>query len=312
MKILLTGASCLVGSAVARIGARQGHTLIGVTGRYTGPLAGLHTRLSLDLASPGAIGDLVRTFRPDAIINAAAISEPAACELNPVLSEALNIHLPTRLAERAREIGARLIHLSSEQVFGGDHAPYCCGDPVAPLNLYARQKVASEQAVAAAAGDLAATVRAPLLGGNSPGGRRSLHERMLTDWAAGKTLRLSTDDIRQVCHADNLAAALLELCSRRDLSGNLHWAGLNPLSRHELAIRLRTHLRLDPARAPITAVHRADDPAACATRPADLSLDLAPLAGALLILPESFATQLTHLAIPPALQAWVDAARLPA
>ena len=50
MKILLTGASGLVGSAVARIGARQGHTLIGVTGRYTGPLAGLHTRLSLDLA----------------------------------------------------------------------------------------------------------------------------------------------------------------------------------------------------------------------------------------------------------------------
>ena len=41
MKILLTGASGLVGSAVARIGARQGHTLIGVTGRYTGPLAGL-------------------------------------------------------------------------------------------------------------------------------------------------------------------------------------------------------------------------------------------------------------------------------
>lgn len=311
MKILLTGASGLVGSAVARIGSREGHTLIGVTGRYTGPLSGLHTRVALDLASPGAIDNLVRSLRPDAIINAAAISEPAACDADPGLSEALNVHLPARLAERAREQGARFVHLSSEQVFGGDRAPYRCADPVAPLNRYARQKVASEQAVAAAAGALAVTVRAPLLGGNSPGGRRSLHERMLADWAAGKALRLYTDEIRQVCHADNLAAVLLELCARPDLSGNLHWAGLDPLSRHELAIRLRTHFQLDPARTPITAVRRSDDPAACATRPADLTLDLAPLAGALQTAPESYSTQLTRLHVPPALQAWVAATRLP-
>jgi dTDP-4-dehydrorhamnose reductase len=311
MKILLTGASGLVGSAVASIGARLGHTLIGVTGRFSGPLEGLQSRLALDLASAAAVDDVVRSSRPDAIINAAAISEPAACDAHPELSDALNIALPQRLAERAREIGARLIHLSSEQVFGGDRAPYRCGDPVAPLNRYARQKVASEQAVADAAGPLAATVRAPLLGGNSPGGRRSLHERLLADWAAGKTPRLYTDEIRQVCNADNLATALLELCTRRDLSGNLHWAGTEPLSRYELARRIREHFRLDPARTPMTAITRGDDPAAAASRPADLSLDLSPLVGALQTKPESFAVQLAHLNVPPALQAWVNTSRLP-
>lgn len=311
MKILVTGASGLVGSAVASIGARLGHTMIGVTGQFTGSLKGLQSRFTLNLASAKAIDDVIHTTRPDAIINAAAISEPAACDAQPELSDALNVALPQRLAEHAREIGIRLIHLSSEQVFGGDRAPYRCGDPVAPLNRYARQKVASEHAVAAAAGKLGATVRAPLLGGNSPGGRRSLHERLLADWAAGKTARLYTDEIRQVCNADNLAAALLELCVRGDLSGNLHWAGTEPLSRHALAMRIRTHFRLDPTRTPVIAITRADDPAAAASRPADLSLDLAPLAGSLQTQPESFSAQLARLNVPPALQTWANTVRLP-
>ena len=85
---------------------------------------------------------------PDVIVNAAAITEVPQCDADPVRSQAINVGLPATLAQVSHHLGARLIHLSSEQVFDGTRAPYRPADPVSPLNLYARQKVESEELVA--------------------------------------------------------------------------------------------------------------------------------------------------------------------
>lgn len=305
MKILVTGASGLVGGAFARLAAEAGHHVTGIVGRFGGELPGVARRITLDLGERDAVERAIAEASPEVIVNAAAISEPAACEQDPVLSRRLNVDLPGWLATEAARREARLLHLSSEQVFGGDRAPYRRDDPVAPINTYARQKVDSEAVVHAAAGKLAATVRAPLLAGNSPSGRRSLHERLLADWAAGKTPRLYVDEIRQVCHADNLSLALLELAGRPELHGIFHWAGAEPLSRLELGLRIRRHFGLDEQRAPLVEVRRADDPKAAAVRQADLTLDLEPLASELSVKPETFAEQLRQMAVPPAVQAWL-------
>jgi dTDP-4-dehydrorhamnose reductase len=308
MKIFLTGASGLVGGAFASLAAQAGHTVIGVVGSFSAPLPGLAEKLTLDLADESALVQALRRARPEAIVNAAAISEPAKCDENPVRAQRLNVDLPAALARHARDHGARLLHLSSEQVFAGDRAPYAVTDPVAPLNLYARQKVESERVVAALAPGHAATVRAPLLMGNSPGGRRSLHERLFGDWSAGRAPRLYTDEFRQTCTAENLAAALLELCARPELCGVFHWAGAEVLSRHEQGLRVRAHFRLSPERAPIVTVERAATPAISATRPANLALDLQPLSRLLRTPVETFAQQLAALTLPAPCRAWYEAA----
>ncbi len=309
MRILVTGASGLVGGAFARLAAAGGHDLTGLVGRFTGDLPGVQDRRTLDLGDEAALAAVLRAVRPDVVLNAAAVSEPGQCDTDPVRSHVLNVDLPARLARAAVAHGFRVLHLSSEQAFAGDRAPYRTTDPTVPINLYARQKVASEEAVQMIAPGLAATVRAPLLAGNSPGGRRSLHERLLADWAAGKTPRLYVDEIRQVCHADNLARVLLELCMRRDLCGVFHWAGADALSRYDLGVRIRAHFGLDESRAPIIAVRRADDPKAAAVRQADLRLDLEPLRSHLTTRPETFAEQLPQMALPPALAEWHRGAR---
>jgi len=302
VKFLITGASGLVGGAVARLAAQAGHDVVGVVGRFSGDLPGVSRRIAIDLSQQDQVVRTVEELRPDVVINAAAVSEPAACDQDPMRSQRLNVDLPAWLAGLANRAGFRLVHLSSEQAFRGDRAPYRREDPVDPINLYARQKVASEQAVQAAAPNRAATVRAPLLAGNSPSGRRSLHERLLADWAAGRTPRLYVDEIRQVCHADNLAAALIELAQRPDLDGVFHWAGAEPLSRYDLGLRIREHFGLDARRAPLLAVRRSDDPEASAVRQADLTLDLAPLDTMLVVKPETFAEQLAQMRVPDALR----------
>lgn len=310
MKIFLTGASGLVGAAFAPAAARRGHEVIGIVGRSSAAITGVTRQLSLDLADETAVTRAVLDAFPHAIINCAAVSEPAVCDAEPARAEALNVALPATLARLAHHVGARLVHISSEQVFdGAQSSPYHRGSPTSPINLYGRQKVASELAVLAAAPDAAAIVRAPLLMGDSPGGRRSLHERLLADWAAGRTARLYVDELRQPCTGENLAEALLELAERPDLRGVFHWAGAELLSRVEIGQRLRAHFKLSESVAPIVAATRADTPAIAATRQPCLALDLAPLAGRLKTRVETFAEQLAALKVPPPVRDWYRAQR---
>ena len=309
MKLFVLGASGLVGGAFAEAAARAGHTVVGTVGNFSGSLIGVSEQIALDLADEAAVTAAVLHAKPDAVINAAAISEPAKCEEDPARSHQLNVALPALLVRLAQQLAARFIHLSSEQVFAGDRAPYAVTDPVAPINTYARQKVDSERLVHSTAPALAVTLRAPLLMGNSPAGKRSLHERLLADWAAGKTPTLYTDEFRQTCTAQNLAAAMLELCSRREITGVFHWAGAELLSRYELGVRIRTHFRLNESVAPLKTIDRAANAKVAATRQANLALDLRPLSEFLKTPVETFAQQLSVLTVPPHLRAWYEAAR---
>lgn len=305
MTIFLAGASGLVGSAFARAAARRGHRVIGTVGTFVGPLAGLHRQVALDLASAAATTSAVLDAFPEAIVNCAAISVPEQCEANPAQAQALNVDLPALLARLAHHVSARLVHLSSEQVFDGTQpTPYAAADSPRPINLYARQKLASEQAVQAAAPEFAVTLRIPLLMGNSPGGQRSNHERLMADWAAGRTPRLFVDEFRQPCSAENLAEVMVELCERSDLRGLHHWAGTDLLSRHEIGRRIREHFKLTEKQAPLQATTRADHPEAQRKRQACLALDLSPLAAKLKTRPQSFAEQLEEFNVPPACREW--------
>jgi dTDP-4-dehydrorhamnose reductase len=305
MTIFLTGASGLVGSAFARAAERRGHRVIGIVGAFAGRIEGLAEQRTVDLASEMATTAAVLDVFPQAIVNCAAISVPEQCDAHPALAQALNVGLPATLARLAHHVTARLIHVSSEQVFdGAQHAAYRATDSVSPINLYGRQKVESERHVQAMAGDLAVTVRAPLLMGNSAGGQRSNHERLLGDWAARRTPKLFTDEYRQPCTAENLAQVMVELCERQDLHGVFHWAGSELASRHALGLRIREHFKLTASQAPITSVAHADVPGAARKRQARLALDISPLAGRLKTQPQTIAAQLEELHVPPPVREW--------
>jgi dTDP-4-dehydrorhamnose reductase len=305
MKIFLTGASGLVGSAFARAASRRGHHVVGTVGGFAGKLPGVASQLALDLSLPDTVTRPVLEMFPDVIVNCAAVSEPGVCETDPARSDALNIALPTRLAELAHHLGARLVHISSEQVFEGSRTvPYSVTDVVSPINRYGRQKVASETSVISIVPQRAAVVRAPLLMGDSPSGNRALHERLFADWSEGRTPRLYTDEFRQPCTAENLAEVLRELVERPDVNGLLHWAGAELVSRFELGIRIRSHFKLSEGAAPITSITRADTPTIAQQRQACLALDISHLVSRLNTRPETIDEQLVGLRIPAPAREW--------
>ena len=138
MKILLLGASGQVGHAL--------HATLQPLGEIVAPV-----RASLDLARLATVREAVRAIRPDVIVNAAACTAVERAESEPALAFRINAEAPAVLAESAREIGAAMVHYSTDYVFDGTKGrPYVESDAPAPLNVYGRSKLAGEEAVAAA------------------------------------------------------------------------------------------------------------------------------------------------------------------
>lgn len=303
MKILLAGASGLLGSAFARAASRRKHDVIGLVGSYPANVPGLTRQIPLDLRDLAKLESLTLELFPDAIVNCAAISIPRECAANPEDSRLVNALVPEKLALLSRHLFARFIHISTDQVFDGKNAPYKVDHEPNSIDEYGNQKIESEERALELNPEFASIIRVPLLNGNSLTGKRSLHEQLLAAWSDGNQTALFEDEFRQPCSTDNLADVLVEICERSDIKGRLHWAGQDRLSRYEIGTRLLDHFGLPQDFVKRSA--RGSDPR-FANRQGDLSLDLQPLEGKLKTRPQSFAEQLDSLAIPKPLRDWYN------
>ncbi len=145
MKILLFGANGQVGRALRE--ALAGHPLIALGRGGQGALAG-------DLEDLSGIRRTVQTVRPEVVINAAAYTDVDGAEAHPEQAWRINAEAPGVLAEAAREVGARLVHYSTDYVFDGSGTrPWQEDDPTGPVNAYGRSKLGGEQAVRQVGGD---------------------------------------------------------------------------------------------------------------------------------------------------------------
>lgn len=102
----------------------------------------------VDLARPDTLTRLVLDTRPDVIVNAAAYTAVDRAETEPDLAMQINGVAPGVLAEAARDIGAWLVHFSTDYVFSGTkREPYLETDEPEPLGVYAKSKWTGDQAV---------------------------------------------------------------------------------------------------------------------------------------------------------------------
>jgi len=103
----------------------------------------------VDLSDSAGLRELVRSVKPDIIINAAAYTNVDKAESQPDLARAINATGPGVLAEEAKKIHAVLVHYSTDYVFDGTKgSPYVETDQPNPLNVYGQTKLEGEQAIA--------------------------------------------------------------------------------------------------------------------------------------------------------------------
>jgi dTDP-4-dehydrorhamnose reductase len=141
MKILLLGKNGQVGWELQRSLAPLGELL--ALDRHSTDFCG-------DLSQPERLAQTVRDWRPDVIVNAAAHTAVDKAESEPDLALCLNATAPAALAQAAADIGAWLVHYSTDYVFNGQgQQAWQEGDATVPISVYGQTKLEGELAIVA-------------------------------------------------------------------------------------------------------------------------------------------------------------------
>lgn len=141
MKLLLLGKTGQVGWELQRSLAPLGELVA---------LGSASTDFAGDLRHPEQVAQTVLTLRPDVIVNAAAHTAVDKAESEPELARTLNATAPGAIAQAAHEIGALMVHYSTDYVFDGSgERPWQEDDATGPLSVYGRTKLEGEQLIAA-------------------------------------------------------------------------------------------------------------------------------------------------------------------
>lgn len=136
MRILVTGASGQLGYDVERELERRGIEHLGTSSR------------ELDITDRAAVEHLMQSYRPDAVIHCAAYTKVDLAEDEPERCWAVNADGTRNMAAACREIGAKMLYISTDYVFPGTGEQFRrTDDPVSPVNTYGRSKLAGELAV---------------------------------------------------------------------------------------------------------------------------------------------------------------------
>jgi len=197
-------------------------------------------------------------WRPNVIVNAAAMTDVDKCEVQREEAWRTNVQLVEHLTGMARTIDARFVQLSSDYVFDGMNGPYTETARPNPINYYGKTKLAAEN-ICMRSGVEAAIVRTMWLFGYADNGKQNFVTWLVKQLLTTGIARVVDDEIGNPTLTDDLAYAIVSIIER-DLRGIVNLAGPQVMSRFDFARQIAEEYNLDPERVtsiPSAALERA-------------------------------------------------------
>jgi dTDP-4-dehydrorhamnose reductase len=263
--LLITGASGLLGGNMALLAGQQGKKVLAL---YHGNPLVMPEAVSvrLDLEDEDGLQRLFREHPIQSVIHCAAMTNVDYCESHHAEAERINAVVPGRLATLAREAGAQMLHVSTDQVFDGQRGSYTEESPTAPINVYGRTKLEGEQSVLSELPS-ALVIRTNMYGWNTTE-KYSLGEWVLSSLEAGKSIPGFRDVVFTPLLVNDLCGLMLKML-RQGLEGIWHLGGSEAISKYAFARKLAKVFGLD---ADLVWAASIDDVGLAAPRPLDMSL----------------------------------------
>jgi dTDP-4-dehydrorhamnose reductase len=204
MRVTIFGASGLLGKDILR--EWSGDTLTGLSSR------------DADIRDAQRVRQVVQETRPKWIVLSAAYTDVDGCESNSELAFAVNRDGAVNVAKAAKEVGARLLFLSSDYVFDGKNTvPYETGDVRNPQGVYGRTKAEAEIKLLELMPDCCIARTSWLFGT----GGKCFPDTILKLAATRPALDVVNDQRGCPTYAVDLARAITQLC-RKNASGIVH------------------------------------------------------------------------------------------
>lgn len=233
MKLLVTGASGLLGQKIAELASGKGHEVYSI---YKEHPVNLGTSIRLDLTDQSEVFEVISRHRPEAVIHTAAYTDVDGCEIDRDLAWKANAEATKHIAIASASIGAHLTYVSTDYVFDGEKGFYTEDDKPNPISYYGYTKLKGEEFVKEYAGEWC-IARTSVIYGWGPKHRQNFATWLISNLNEGKEAKILTDQYVSPTLNTNLAEMLLEIAERK-ITGILHIAGATRVSRYEFALKL--------------------------------------------------------------------------
>ena len=189
----------------------------------------------LDLMDTQQIADAIESLKPDAVINAAAYTAVDKAESEVEQAQTLNATAVEQLAVGASRVNARMIHVSTDFVFGsGDGSPFAVDAKTAPSSVYGRTKLAGEHALLGTLPYSSTIIRTAWV--YSSHGNNFV-KTMLRLMKERGEVGVIADQVGSPTSAFSLANAVWRALERQ-VGGLLHWTGSGVASWYDFAIAI--------------------------------------------------------------------------
>jgi len=219
MKIVILGVGGRLGAALLR------------EYRDKFDVAGFNHR-QLNLSDLAAVREKLRNTRFDILINAAGFTKVDLCETQPDRAFLINAEAPRVVAEICDEKNARLIHFSTDYVFGGDRRePYTEEDQANPISVYGESKLAGENNVLAAKSQNLVVRVSWVFGPDRP----SFIDAMIQQAQENDEVDAVADKFSTPTYTLDIAAMLPQFFDPKVEGGILHFANAGQCSWREYA-----------------------------------------------------------------------------
>lgn len=187
----------------------------------------------LDIADARAVDTAIAGQHPRVVIHTAAVTDTARCEREPKAAHAINGIGTENVAKACQRAGARLVAVSTNEVFDGSQSmPYAEDAPTGPLNAYGISKLEGESLAATSCADTL-IARTSWLYGDAGS---NFIEKVRAAASSGRTLSFVTDEVASPTSTEDLAVAIRELIERNALAGIYHLANSGEASRYDWAL----------------------------------------------------------------------------
>jgi len=235
-RALILGANGLLGQNLAKAFAGDYEVLaVAAQPEPRVPMAGVQYQ-SCDVAARAEIKKLIKNFIPNYILNAAAFTDVDGSETKREECWRVNATAVGHIAEAAKSIAARLIHVSTDYVFDGSAAPYTEESRPQPLGYYGKAKLAGENALSTSGANYA-IARTMILYGSGKNVRSNFVTWLIGQLRAEKEVHIVNDQYGNPTLASELAAAMRKLAESKP-NGVFHLSGAETMARYDFAVQV--------------------------------------------------------------------------
>ncbi len=199
----------------------------------------------LDITNAAMVNDIIISHKPDLVINAAAYTAVDKAEQDQTAAFAVNRDGSENVALACKQVGAKLIHVSTDFVFDGSKTtPYLVDDTPNPINVYGESKLQGDRKISDILGSQATIIRTAWV--YSVNGNNFV-KTMLRLMAEKDQIGIVYDQVGTPTWAKGLAQLIWQLAMLPADSNNqqansattLHWTDAGVASWYDFAVAIQ-------------------------------------------------------------------------